>query len=109
MKKPEPKNIAPQKKLIVFQKKEVRRAWHNNEWYYSLVNVVGILTDSINPTDYLKKIRKRDEALGSYLGTNCPQVEMNTYTGKKKKNFCRKYQRYIPPDPIYSIKKSRAF
>ena len=74
-----------QNKLIVFQGKEVRRAWHNNEWYYSLVNIVGVLTDSTNPTDYLKKIRKRDTELGSYIGTNCPQVEMETSTGKKRK------------------------
>ena len=32
--------------------------------------------NSINPTDYLKKMRKRDELLAEYLGTNCPQVEM---------------------------------
>ena len=66
------KDIEPQNKLVVFQGKEVRRAWHNNEWYYSLVDVVGVLTDSANPTDYLKKIRKRDAELGFYIGTNCP-------------------------------------
>ena len=47
----------------------------------------GVLTDSVNPIDYLKKIRKRDEALGVYLGTNCPQVEMLTETGKKRKTL----------------------
>ena len=41
-----------------------------------------ILTDSINPTDYLKKLRKRDLGLGSYIGTNCPQVDMPTSSGK---------------------------
>ena len=43
-----------------------------------------MLTDSINPTDYLKKVRKRDPELGTFLGTNCPQVEMLTFTGKKR-------------------------
>ena len=38
--------------------------------------------DSVNPTDYLKKMRKRDPQLASYLGTNCPQVAMKTDTGK---------------------------
>jgi hypothetical protein len=79
------KNFEPQNKLVVFQGKEVRRAWHNNEWYYSLVDVVAVLSDSKNPTDYLKKIRKRDEDLKSYLGTNCPQVAMQTSTGKKER------------------------
>ena len=76
-----------QNKLIVFQGKKVRRAWHNKEWYYSLVDVVGVLTDSKNPTDYLKKIRKRDDELGTYIGTNCPHVEMETSTNKKRKTL----------------------
>ncbi|MEA3494420.1 MAG: phage antirepressor protein [Bacteroidota bacterium] len=70
----ESKNIAPQNKLVVFQGKEVRRSWYNDEWYYSLVDIVAVLSESKNPTDYLKKIRKRDEKLKTYIGTNCPQV-----------------------------------
>ena len=49
---------------------------------FSVVDIVAVLTDSSNPTDYLKKLRKRDFELGKYLGTNCPQVEMVTGTGK---------------------------
>ncbi len=80
-------NIDPQNKLVVFQGSEVRRAWHNNEWYYSLVDVVAVLSDSKNPTDYLKKIRKRDEELKTYIGTNCPQVAMQTSSGKNRKTL----------------------
>ena len=72
-------------KLVVFQGKEIRRTWHNDEWFYSLVDIVGVLTKSVNPSDYLKKIRKRDEEVGFYVGTNCPQVAMPTKTGKKRK------------------------
>lgn len=71
-------------KIALFQKKEIRKVIHNGEWYFSLVDVVAALTDSVNPTDYLKKIRKRDNELKSYLGTNCPHVEMMTITGKKR-------------------------
>ena len=74
-----------QNKLVVFQGKEVRRVWHNDEWYYSLVDIVAVLSESKNPTDYLKKIRKREEELKSYIGTNCPQVEMQTTSGKNRK------------------------
>jgi DNA-damage-inducible protein D len=77
----------PQKGLIVFQSKKIRRTWFKDEWHYSLVDIVKALTDSVNPTDYLKKLRKRDEELGSYLGTNCPHVEMLTETGKKRKTL----------------------
>lgn len=80
-------NIEQQNKIVLFQSRKIRRAWHSDEWYFSLVDVVGALTDSSNPTDYLKKIRKRDEELGFYIGTNCPRVEMLTETGKKRKTL----------------------
>ena len=72
------------KALVVFQSKKIRRSWFKDEWHYSLVDIAQALTDSANPTDYLKKLRKRDEELGSYLGTNCPHVEMLTETGKNR-------------------------
>jgi len=81
------KGIAQQNKLVVFQSNEIRRAWYNEEWYYSLVDIVSVLSESKNPTDYLKKIRKRDEELKIYIGTNCPQVEMKTSTGKGRKTL----------------------
>ncbi len=74
-------------KLILFETIQIRRTWYKNDWYYSLVDIVFALTDSNNPTDYLKKIRKRDKELSVYIGTNCPQVVMLTLTGKKRKTL----------------------
>jgi len=71
-------------KLIIFDDKEIRRTWFKDEWYFSLVDIVQALTETKSPTDYLKKVRKRDEELGIYIGTNCPQVEMQTHTGKNR-------------------------
>lgn len=73
--------------IKLFQDKKIRSHWDEKEeqWYFSVVDVVEALTDSVNPTDYLKKIRKRDEALACYIGTNCPQVEMLTESEKKRK------------------------
>lgn len=75
--------------IKLFQDKKIRSAWNEEEeqWYFSVVDVVEALTDSVNPADYLKKLRKRDEILSSYLGTNCPLVEMLTETGKKRKTL----------------------
>ena len=70
-----------------FEERSIRTAWdeEREEWYFSVDDVIAVLTESTNPTDYLKKMRKRDELLSSYLGTNCPQVEMVGTTGKKRK------------------------
>ncbi len=75
--------------IKIFQDKKIRSAWNDAEeqWYFSGVDVVGALTDSINPTDYLKKMRKRDQELSIYLGTNCPQVAMLTDSGKYRKTL----------------------
>lgn len=64
----------------------MRTVWDDRQekWFFSVVDVVAVLTDSANPTDYLKKMRKRDPELGSFVGTNCPQVAMLTETGKKR-------------------------
>lgn len=75
------------KTIALFENDPVRRVWNREEekWYFSVVDVVRILTESNNPTDYLKKLRKRDVKIGNYLGTICPQVEMMTSSGKKRK------------------------
>lgn len=80
--------------IKLFQEKKIRSVWNEEEqqWYFSVVDVVGVLTDSVNPTDYLKKMRKRDEELATYLGTNCPQIEMVTDTGKKRKTLAANVQ-----------------
>jgi hypothetical protein len=75
--------------LAIFESFKIRRYWDEKTetWFFSVVDIVGLLTESSNPTDYLKKLRKRDVELGKYLGTNCPQVEMITDTGKKRKTL----------------------
>jgi hypothetical protein len=61
------------REVQLFEGQQVRAGWdgENERWLFSVV-VVAALTDSVNPTDYLKKLRKRDKQLGDYLGTNCP-------------------------------------
>lgn len=75
--------------IKLFQDKKIRSVWNEEEeqWYFSVVDVVEALTDSANPTDYLKKMRKRDPEIGMYLGTNCPQVPMTTESGKTRRTL----------------------
>lgn len=78
--------MTKREQIQLFEGSKVRTVWDDEreKWYFSIVDVVEVLTDSLNPTDYLKKMRKRDPELGVYIGTNCPQVQMTTHTGKKR-------------------------
>jgi hypothetical protein len=75
--------------IQLFESIHVRSHWDEaqEKWYFSVVDVVQVLTDSTNPTDYLKKLRKRDAELGSYLGTNCPQVAMPSASGVMRRTL----------------------
>ena len=81
--------MSRKEQIQLFETKKVRTVWDDEkeEWFFSVVDVVELLTDSANPTDYLKKMRKREPELGIYIGTNCPQVTMTTSTGKKRKTL----------------------
>lgn len=50
--------------IILFEEKKVRRFRFHDEWWFVISDVISVLTDSVNPSDYLKKLRKRDESLG---------------------------------------------
>ena len=75
------------KQIAIFEGRKIRRHFDEKKeiWYFSVVDIIYALTDSINPTDYLKKLRKRDAELAKYMVTNCPQVEMSVENGKKRK------------------------
>ena len=62
--------------IALFEEKQVRRIWHNEQRYFSVLDVIFALTDSKNPKDYLKKMRKRDSELDSYMGTNCTPLAL---------------------------------
>jgi len=83
------KKIETTTKIAIFEGQKIRRYYNEKTetWYFSVVDIIFVLTESVNPTDYLKKLRKRDRELGNYIGTNCPQVEMATETGKTRKTL----------------------
>ena len=54
-------------KVAVFAGKQIRKVIYENEWWFAIVDVVTVLTDSVNPADYFKKMRKRDPELNALL------------------------------------------
>ncbi|MBI5613569.1 hypothetical protein HY947_01470 [Candidatus Gottesmanbacteria bacterium] len=86
--------------LALFQGKQIRRTIHNKEWWFSVVDIVGALTDSLNPRDYWykMKIREKDES-GTQLSTNCLQLKLEAPDGKMRETNYRipreNYARYL--------------
>lgn len=69
-------------KIVVFQDKKIRRLWHEEEWYFSVVDVVGVLSESINAKDYWYRLKKRQLEYGVELSTNCRQLKLPSSDGK---------------------------
>ncbi|MEI8196929.1 MAG: hypothetical protein WCI73_13595 [Phycisphaerae bacterium] len=58
--------------IIVFGAKQIRRTWHEEQWYFSVVDIIAALTDSENPRDYwYRMIQREQESSGIQLSTFC--------------------------------------
>lgn len=79
--------MANESVIKLFEGKQVRIVWDEEQekYYFSVVDVVGVLTDSVNPRDYIKKMLRRDPELKSRWGTICPPTEMVAADGKRYK------------------------
>jgi prophage antirepressor-like protein len=75
-------------KIAVFKKKEIRKTIHNNEWWFSVTDVVEALTDSFDSKQYIKKMRSRDGELNSNWGTICTPLQMIANDGKRRNVNC---------------------
>lgn len=71
--------------IQIFENKKIRTAWDNEkeEWYFSIVDVVDVLTDSPNPRKYWSVLKTRLRKEGSELTTNCSQLKMKSHTDGK--------------------------
>jgi len=77
-----PKN----KKIAIFQGRNIRKTIHNNEWWFVVEDVVLALTDSVNVKDYINKMRDRDEELSKGYGQIVHTLEVPTEGGPQKMN-----------------------
>ena len=70
--------------IKVFEEKKVRSLWdaEQEKWYFSVVDVIAVLTESPNPRKYWSVLKTRLKAEGSQLATNCSQLKMQSADGK---------------------------
>ena len=73
-------------KLQLFENQPIRTAWdnENEEWYFSIVDVVAVLTDSPNPNNYWKVLKKRLKDEGNQSVTNCNQLKLKSHKDGKR-------------------------
>ena len=78
--------MAQNDNIQLFDDKRIRTAWdeEKEEWYFSIVDVVGVLTDSVNPAAYWRKLKQRLKAEGNETVTNCHGLKMTASDGKKR-------------------------
>lgn len=78
-----------QNKLVVFQEKHIRRIWQKEEWWFSIIDVIAVLTESKNPQNYwyTMKNRLKKEGSGQTL-TNCKGLKMLAQDGRMRKTDC---------------------
>lgn len=78
-----------QNKLIVFQEKSIRRTWHNEEWWFSIVDVVEVLIENKRARRYWNDLKKKlSEEEGSQLSDFIGQLKLPAADGKKYKTDC---------------------
>ena len=78
--------MEPNDKIKLFENQRIRTAWdeEKEEWYFSIVDVVGVLTDSVDSTAYWRKLKQRLKAEGNETVTNCHGLKMTAPDGKKR-------------------------
>ena len=76
--------------IKLFESKQVRSHWDEQEkkWYFAIVDVIEILTESTKPRDYWYRLKKREKDNGIDLSTNCRQLKMVSTDGKKYNTEC---------------------
>ena len=75
--------------IQVFEGKNIRIVWNEQEekYYFAVADIVQVMTDTTNPTDYLKKMRQRDKELSKGWGQIVTPLLFQTAGGKQKINF----------------------
>jgi len=56
--------MAHEDRIVVFQDKKIRRVWHEQEWYFSVIDIIEVLTESADPKDYWYMLKKREAETG---------------------------------------------
>ena len=74
--------------LVVFQDQKIRRIWHGDEWHFSVIDIINVLTDSDNPRNYWSMLKTRELEHGIELSTFCVQLKLLAEDSKLRETDC---------------------
>lgn len=96
--------------IKLFEERKVRTVWDDElEKVLSIVDVIGVLTDSPDPRNYWKVLKNRLKKEGNETVTNCNQLKLVAEDGKKLSYRCCRYRTTFPHDSIRPFSQSRTF
>jgi len=81
-------NNIKENSIILFKEKQIRRTWHNKQWWFSVSDICFALTDSIDAKAYWRKLKQRLKDEGSQVVTNCHELKLISSDGKKYLTDC---------------------
>jgi DNA-damage-inducible protein D len=75
-------------KIVVFQEKQIRKIWHNEQWFFSVIDVIEVLTDSPKPKRYWTDIKRRSEKESGQGYAFCVPLKMTASDGRQRLTDC---------------------
>ncbi len=83
--------------IKLFESKQIRAVWNKDDkkWYFAVVDVVEVLTESVKPRDYWYRLKRRERSNGIDLSTNCRQLKMKSNDGKMYSTECADTERLL--------------
>ena len=76
----------PENHVVLFQEKTIRRTWHEEAWWFAIVDMVAVLTDSVQPEGYVEDLRRRDKELSKGWGQIATPLRIETDGGAQRVN-----------------------
>jgi len=97
------RGVTMETNIAVFRGKEIRETIHNNEWWFSIVDVCGVLTEGADSGAYWRKLKQRLKEEGSEVVTFCHGLKLVAPDGKITRNRLRQHGGHLLYHPVHSL------
>ena len=102
-------NNIKENSIILFKEKQIRRTWHNKQWWFSVSDICSALTESVDGKAYWRKLKQRLKDEGSQVVTNCHELKLTSSDGKKYLTDCANTEKKVPGSFFIAKRKYEIF